>query len=88
MNFDPQQSYSWTVLSATSITGFASSSQLLIDSSLLGLPSANFGFSVMSGALGQNLVLNFSAIPEPSTYAMIGLGLLVVGYVARRRRKN
>lgn len=27
-----------------------------------------------------------TAVPEPSTYAMVGLGLMAVGFVARRRR--
>ena len=31
--------------------------------------------------------LNITAVPEPSTYAMLGLGLLGIGALARRRRK-
>lgn len=30
--------------------------------------------------------VSFQAIPEPSTYALMGLGALVIGYVVRRRR--
>ncbi len=29
-----------------------------------------------------------AAVPEPGTYAMIGLGLTLIGFVARRRRKE
>jgi hypothetical protein len=34
-----------------------------------------------------NLVsLNFTAVPEPSTYALLGLGVVFVAWFARRRR--
>ena len=30
--------------------------------------------------------VSFSAVPEPSTYALLGLSALVIGYIVRRRR--
>ena len=39
---------------------------------------------------GSQTIVNatVSAVPEPSTYAMLGLGMAVVGFAARRRAKR
>ena len=64
----------------------------------LGGSSAFVGFTGATGsAYGTHEIVNFAfsqtylngglaAVPEPSTYALLALGLVVVGYVARRRR--
>lgn len=36
----------------------------------------------------DNLDVSLAPVPEPSTYAMLGAGLLAIGAVARRRRAN
>ncbi|MBX3736921.1 MAG: autotransporter-associated beta strand repeat-containing protein [Candidatus Didemnitutus sp.] len=42
----------------------------------------------VGGANNTQLLLNFTPVPEPSTYALLGLGLLVVGYAAHRRARR
>ncbi len=44
-------------------------------------------FSVSIDGTNQTLYLNFTAVPEPSTYALLGLGLGVVILPVLRRRK-
>jgi len=38
------------------------------------------------GVMTANISMNVSAVPEPSTYALAGVGLLVAGFAAKRRR--
>jgi len=47
-------------------------------------------FSFSLGNEDTALVLNFTptTVPEPSTYALLGAGLLVIGYAVRRRRQR
>lgn len=45
-----------------------------------------FDYAALSNDLGITEVPTIPAVPEPSTYAMMALGLAVVGFVARRRR--
>ena len=40
-----------------------------------------------AGAAGLRLAGDHAAIPEPETYALMAMGMGVVGWVARRRRK-
>lgn len=56
------------------------------------LDVSNFGKQYATGFLGLNDNLHFvgspvAGIPEPATYAMLGLGLAGIGFVARRRQQ-
>ena len=81
-------SASWTIFTATTITDFVSGgSQFTIDSS--GFSGGGL-FSVSLGVyLGNpSLVLNFTAVPEPSTYALMLAGLGLSGLAAWRKRRR
>ncbi|QBE67603.1 PEP-CTERM sorting domain-containing protein [Pseudoduganella lutea] len=49
-----------------------------------------YTFTRYTSGTSQDFVIAqaVSAVPEPSTYAMLGLGLAVVGFAARRRAKR
>jgi len=85
-NFNSFQNYSWVVLTAQQITGFHPASFNLSDTSSF-LNSLDGGyFSLSLDGAGSSLLLNFTPVPEPSTYAMIVLGLGAMALVLRRRR--
>ncbi len=52
---------------------------------LLGNPIANIALTAESGT---HYPLSITSVPEPHTYGMLVVGLLMVGFLARRRRDS
>ena len=85
----------WTIYSGSSSLANANNLTLLSEdwqdsngvlfSTARELPN---GSSFSLSASGDDLVLNFNAVPEPSTYALTGLGLVAFGWFARKRRRK
>ncbi len=81
-DFDPTHNYSWTVLTANeSVIGAAG---FTVDTSSFENPLIGH-FSVMAD--GSSLVVNYT-VPEPSTFVLAGLGMIVAGCTRYRRRAN
>lgn len=93
LNFDPSQPYSWLLIESYSTIGF-DPANFSIDASgfangLAFDEGGNGAFWLsLGGDYGQSLMLNFVPVPEPSTYALVGLGLGVIAWSAWRRRRN
>jgi hypothetical protein len=81
--FNMSQTYQWTLLAAASLTGFSTA-----DFTLNTVPFANSlgggTFSLSSNA--TSIFLNFTPVPEPSTWALLGSGVAVVAAASWRRR--
>jgi autotransporter-associated beta strand protein len=86
INFNSATSYSWKFAASSSpIVGFAAN-QFNLDTS--GFANATNGGSFSFTEVGNNLFLNFTPVPEPSTWAMIATGILVVAPVTLRRKRS
>jgi autotransporter-associated beta strand protein len=83
-DFDPMQTYHWTVAEAGSITGF-DPSRVSIDSSGFLNPTNGGSFSLSQS--GNDLILTFSPVPEPGTLALVG-AVAAVGAWRMRRAKR
>lgn len=83
------RTYTFTFAEAANgVSGFTSTDQFLINATQL---FANTGIAdaVISVTLENNsLVLNFTPVPEPSTYALLAVGLGIVGVAAWRQRRR
>jgi autotransporter-associated beta strand protein len=84
INFNPMNAYSWTfATSPSAIGGFTAGQFHLVTGGFLN-GTAGGTFSVSE--VGDNLDLNFTPVPEPSTWALIGSGVLAMGLFGIRRR--
>jgi hypothetical protein len=81
--FNNSSSYQWTLVSAGSLSGF-SASDFVINTGSFSNSLGIGGFYVAQN--GNSIDLDFTPVPEPSTWALMALGGLSVGMMVRRRR--
>jgi fibronectin-binding autotransporter adhesin len=85
INFNMANTYAWTFATSTSaITGFNVNQFNVNTVGFLNGTAA--GFFTVSGTT-NNLVLNFTPVPEPSTWVLMGAGVLAIATFALRRRR-
>lgn len=84
-SWDNSLNHSWTLASATAIAGYAPE-KFTLDVSTFASPLGGGSFALLQS--GNNLVLNFTPVPEPSTYALLALGLGFVAWQVRRRSRG
>jgi autotransporter-associated beta strand protein len=80
------QSYQWILATASGgITNFSADKFLVDTSAFLNDPTNVGGFAIAQ--VGNNLVLNYTAVPEPSTYALGVVALFGIAILFRSRGK-
>lgn len=86
INFNPTITYSWTFANSTSaISGFGANQFNLVTS---GFANGTAGGAFSVSESGNSLELNFTPVPEPTTWTMMGAGLLAAAPLALRRRRS
>jgi autotransporter-associated beta strand protein len=84
-NFNATLPYSWTLVSASSISGFSAANFSIYLGNFQN--SLGMGGTFVVGQSGNNLTLNFTPVPEPSTWILMAAGLATVGFRFRRTRR-
>ena len=89
VNFNSSNPYSWMFgQSSSAISGFlAGGAQFNILTGGFQNPTNGGTFSISENGMNQ-LFLNFTPVPEPSTWALLGLGILSVVPLALRRHRG
>lgn len=86
-NFNIYAPASWAIVTVGgSIMNFNASAFTIDSSSFEGGGIASTHFSLTQS--GSQLMLNFTPVPEPSTWALIGAGTCILGLAALRRRRR
>ncbi|MEM6602126.1 MAG: PEP-CTERM sorting domain-containing protein, partial [Verrucomicrobiota bacterium] len=81
-DFDDLSSYTWTLLETTAgITGFNTDSFLLDTSGFVSVFTGTFAID----QLGDDLVINYTAVPEPGTVGLLAAALTWLSIQSRRR---
>jgi fibronectin-binding autotransporter adhesin len=83
--FNPNQAYSWTLVSAGSISGF---DPLDFSVNTSGFQNPLGGGSFFVSENGSELDLNFTPVPEPSTWILMIAGLATMGALIRKSRRT
>jgi autotransporter-associated beta strand protein len=83
--FNSSQPYSWTILSAGSIPVFNPTDFMI---STTGFQNSLGGGGFAVGQSGNTLTLDFTPVPEPSTWMLMLTGLAAAGAALRRRRRS
>ena len=86
INFNPASPYSWMfAASPTAITGFNANQFNLVTT---GFANSTAGGTFSFTESGNDLFLNFTPVPEPSTWALMGSGVLAAALLGLRRRPS
>jgi len=83
--FTAGQTYDWKIFQADNITGGFDPAKFNLDSSQFTTDAGTGAFAIYQS--GTDVFLKFTAVPEPSTYALLALGAGFVGLHAWRRRR-
>ncbi|HEY4301027.1 MAG TPA: PEP-CTERM sorting domain-containing protein [Candidatus Didemnitutus sp.] len=83
-DFNSSTGYSWVLFNSTSLTNFAAN-KFQIDTTNFANLLDGGAFSIVES--GNQIVLDFSPVPEPSTFALLIPGLGLVAWAVRRRRR-
>ncbi len=83
--FDPAGSFSWTLATAGTISGFNANHFIINTSGFQNSFSGSFSLGVINNGSNQELVLSY--IPEPSAFAALA-GVAALGLAATRRRRR
>jgi autotransporter-associated beta strand protein len=78
---------SWTILTTTTgISGFNASYWTINTGNFTSTPTATGTWNIQQS--GNNLILNYVAVPEPTTIALLASGVAIAGYLRSRRRRS
>ncbi len=84
-NFDPTRSYGFVLVTADGGIAGYNPGEFTVDVS--GFKNATNGGSFSVVEQGNQLLLEYNAVPEPSTWALLGVGVAALGVAALRQRR-